>query len=41
MKKNICPADELLEIDLAGYLEGLEDPSGETEAFDLSGKEVC
>lgn len=40
MGKNISAAEELVEIDLEGYLEGLEDPAAETEVFDLTDKEV-
>lgn len=39
MKEILCPMDELVEIDLDGYREGLEE-AGETEAFDLNGKAV-
>lgn len=38
MRENLCPADELVEIDVDGFLEA--DPSAETEVFDLNGKEV-
>lgn len=38
--KSICPADELVEIDLPGFLEAQGDPSCETELFDLNGKAV-
>lgn len=40
MKKPICPADELIDVDTAGYAEDPEDLSCETEVFDLDGKKV-
>lgn len=40
MLKNIKAAEELVEIDLEGYLEGLDDPAAETEVFDLSNEEA-
>lgn len=40
MLKNICAAEELVEIDLEGYLEGSDDPAAETEEFDLSDEEA-
>ncbi len=32
--------EDLPETDLPGYLEMMEDPSGEEERFDLDGKEA-
>ncbi len=40
MRQSISPVDTLVEIDLPGYLEMMEDPSGEEERFDLDGKEA-
>lgn len=31
--------EDLPETDLQGYLEGLEDPDGVTEIFDLNGEQ--
>lgn len=40
MYEKLCPADELVEIDLPGFLEAAEMPDCETRVFDLTGKEV-
>ena len=39
MDKDI-PIDELVEIDIPGFLEGEDDPSHVTELFDLQGRRV-
>lgn len=39
MEHNI-PINELVDIDLPGYLEGENDPECVTEIFDLQGKKV-
>ena len=38
MKRVFCPMDELITVDLEGFLDAPED--AEEEVFDLSGKRV-
>ena len=33
MKENLCPMDELVTVDLEGFLDSLDDSIGETECF--------
>lgn len=40
MNENLCPMDELVTVDLEGFLDALDDPSGETECFTPDGKKV-
>ena len=40
MLKNIKATEELVETDLEGYLEGIDDPTAETEEFELSDEEA-
>ena len=40
MTEMICAADELVEIDLPGYLQDQEDPTCETRFYTLDGKEA-
>ena len=39
MIERICPADELITVDLEGFLDAAEDECS-TESFDLDGKKV-
>lgn len=40
MFEKLCPLDDMVEIDIAGYLDAANDPSCETTNYDLDGKEV-
>ena len=40
MKENLCPMDELVTVDLEGFLDALDDFSGETECFTPDGRKV-
>lgn len=40
MNEKLCPVDDLIEIDLPGFVAAAEDPGCEMETFDLDGKKV-